>query len=272
MSTETTLEGPWPALEETTLEYLYGDGEADPGELVAAGAAADGFDAWLGQLEGDLATIAVAAGASPEASLALARLRALRSEVAARGASAAAAPARAGIISLADARARRRRRTVAAIGGVLAIAAGVMVAVLANQQPATTTGPGPSLALRPTVEQAQAWAAELDDEGLAFAGTERSPRDRGFLIGLVRDLSAPMADGAAASDEAIALARHLAQLALAGLAEAPGGDDGEAARVLALRGCQEALGAGARAEDVAACEGGLADYARHRDAALAPPP
>lgn len=278
MSTDTTRDGPWPELQEAALEYLYGDGEADPGELVAAAADADGFGAWLTGLEGDLAAIVAAAGAAPEASLALARLGALREEVAARRASrgrvfaagaSATAPAGGAVVSLAEARARRGRRAAAVIGGVLAIAAGVMIAVVAGQEPATTTGPGPAVALRPTVEQAQAWAADLEGDGMAFAGAERSPRDRGFLIGLARDLSAPGADGAPASDEAIALARHLALLALAGVVE---GDDGEAARVRAVRGCREALGDAASGDDVAACEGGLADYARHRDAALAPRP
>jgi len=270
-----------PRLEERTLAYLFGDDEADPGDLVAEAQAAPDFAGWLSHLERDLADLARAVGVDPEDSGALGRLEVLRAEIAAptteRSAfvpaetAAGAAPADDGGAPGADDAspgnnvrslvARRRRTQFALIGGALAMAAALLVFAL---------GPRPEgispTAARPSVAQAQAWAEEVLDSALAFAGAELPPGDRGFLIGLVRDLSRPHGDGAPPSGDELDTARIIAAQALAGLGLE---GDAEALRRLALGGCGAVLSV---AGEVDACEAGLAAYAERRDAALRPVP
>ena len=254
-----------PKLEEAVLAYLYGDDEDDPGALVAKAAAAQGFDAWIAGLAADQRLLKRAVGADADRSDALARLAALQHEVAdCRGASivqlsakARTEPARP--IDLA-ARRREKLRTYAWVGTLAALAAGILVAVMSLQG-----GPETPPAPRPSVAQARQWVDELAPGGFGFAGDSPSPHDRGFLLGIVRDLAAPHADGTDASADEVAAARQIALLALAGLDL---GDDPSTALSHALIGCTGSLKA---ADEVAACERGGVDYARHRDAALTPP-
>lgn len=253
-------------LEEAVLAYLFGgdDGaEDDPGALVSEAARAPGFDAWARQLAADLPTLRRAVGADPAASVARARLAALQHEVAhfvdstahSRGANAASGAA---VVSL-DARRRERRRTYALVGTFAALAAGLLVGVVALDG-----GPAAPSAPRPTVAQAKGWVEALDDGGLAFAGGGPSARQRGFMLAVVRDLSAPSAEGVAADSEALEAARLIAERAAAGLGRA---GSAEELRVEALEGCRAWLEA---ADELAECELGLGDYARKRDAELAP--
>ena len=129
------------------------------------------------------------------------------------------------------------------------------------------SAPGAPAAPRPTVAQAKHWVEALDVGGQAFAGAGPSAHDRGFLVGVVRDLSAPHPEGSAPGAEELETARIIAQQAAAGLGL---GDRAEAVRVKALGGCKALLEA--VPAEVAECERGLADYITHRDAALATPP
>ncbi|PKN56455.1 MAG: hypothetical protein CVU56_15965 [Deltaproteobacteria bacterium HGW-Deltaproteobacteria-14] len=252
-----------PKLEEAVLAYLHGDGEEDPGALVTEGAGVEGFDSWLADLGAELRLYKRAVGADPERSDALGRLAALRQEVALysknKGQSgfASANDAPPAPISL-DARRREKRRTFVFVGTLAALAAGILVAVMSLQG-----GPDAPTA-RPTVAQARQWVDALAPGGFSFVGEGPSAHDRGFLLGIVKDLAAPHADGTGATGDELATARDVALQALAGLGL---GDDPDGALTQVLGGCAAFLkGPG----DVTACERGRADYVRHRDAALAP--
>ncbi|MCB9734756.1 MAG: hypothetical protein H6745_19400 [Deltaproteobacteria bacterium] len=245
-------------LEEAVLTYLFGDGEEDPGLVVVEGAKTAGFLPWLDRLEQELAALAHAVEAPLSESVALARLGVLREETkawaaraAATGAAAAGGPAE--VVSLAAAR-ERRRGPAMWVGAVVAIAAAVLIAV------ALTSGGGAGAVARPSVAQAQQWAGERVDKAMAFSGATLTAADRGFLLGIVRDLSAPRADGSQPTGDELEAARAIAAQAFAGT-DVTG--DPEALRKKALAGCA-AFGAG----DAAGCEEGVATYARHRDAAL----
>ncbi len=260
-----------PKLEEAVLAYLFGDGEADPGLLVTEGAAVDGFAAHLARLEGELVALKQAADADtdPDAdgSLALARLSVLREEVArwqARPAEAVSgvpvAHGGAKVISLAAERDKRTPRWVAWTGSVVALAAAIILAVVFIGK-----GGGGEVAPRISVAQAQVLAVEVGEQGFGFAGAEPpSARDRGYLAGIVRDLSAPYPSGALPAEAELEMARTLARQALVGL-----DFDGtpESLRGKVAAGCRAFLRVHA---EVAECKGGLAAYERKRDAALAP--
>lgn len=251
-------------LEEAVLAYLFGDegGEEDPGLVVTAGESTAGFLPWLDQLEAELTALGHALERPPGESLALARLAALRAETRARmaqapavGAAAHGAPA--SVVSLAAARAKRRGPAVW-IGAVLAIAAALLIAVVL-----TSDGGGAGadqVTPRPSVAQARQWASEREGQGMAFSGATLSATDRGFLFGIVRDLSSPRADGSAPTADELEAARAIAAQAFAGTAVE---GEPEALRKRALDGCA-ALGS----DDAAGCREGVATYARHRDAAL----
>jgi len=251
-------------LQEAVLAYLYGDGEEDPGEVVAAAAAAPEVDVWLAELDGELRVYKRAVGADPDRSEALDRLTVLREEIARYRQRPATAPTAApqaappAPISLA-ARRREKRRTYAFVGTLAALAAGILIAAMALQA-------GPSApVVRPTVAQAQRWVDELAPGGFGFAGEGPSAHDRGFLLGIARDLSAPHADGTGAGAEELEAARAIALQALAGLGY---GEDPDDALKQVTSGCAAFL---KDPKDVSACDKGVADYERHRDAALALP-
>lgn len=252
-----------PRLEEAVLAYLHGDGEEDPGALVSEGAGVAGFDGWLAELGADLRLYKRAVGADPDQSDALARLAALQQEVARYAEhkrESEFAPANDSLpapISL-DARRREKRRSFVFVGTLAALAAGILVAVMSLQG-----GPDAPTA-RPTVAQARQWVDALAPGGFSFVGEGPSAHDRGFLLGIVKDLAAPHADGTGATADELATARDIALQALAGLGY---GDDPGGALTHVLGGCAAFLKVPA---DVTACERGRADYLRHRDAALAP--
>ncbi|TNF23384.1 MAG: hypothetical protein EP329_27645 [Deltaproteobacteria bacterium] len=246
-------------LEEAVLAYLYGDGEEDPGAIVIEAAADPEADAWLAGLGDELRVYKSAVGAAPDGSDALARLAALREEITRyREREGATERAPSNVISLA-ARRREKRRTYSFVATFAALAAGILVAVVALQ------GGPEAPVLRPTVAQAQRWVDELEPGGFGFSGDGPTARDRGFLLGVVGDLSAPHADGTGANAEELAAAGDIALIALLGLDY---DRDPAAALQHANAGCAALL---KDATEAAECELGRLDYQRKRDAQLKPP-
>jgi hypothetical protein len=140
-----------------------------------------------------------------------------------------------------------------AIGGVLAatLAAAALLLLTVRSAPREVG-----------VEMAQALTAPIMEQaGHGFAGPPApSPRDRGFLLGAVIDLSRPRKSTGLVAEHELELARTLAERALDGLDDAP--DSPEERRLRLLGGCGAILVA---PEDRKACEAGLEDYQRRRD-------
>jgi len=246
-----------PDLEERTLAWLFGEDE-DPGLIVDEAAARADPLTWLDHLGRTLAAAKTAVGAAPDG-VAQARLAALRAEILRRRAQpidwgAARAD---NVRSLAHAsmhREDRRRRRLGMVGALVALAAAVVFVVMALQPH------------EPEVDAATATALVADllpEEGFGFGGAASpSPRDRGFLLGAVIDLSRDKKATGAPGPAELELARRLASRALTGLS-AP--DDAEARRTRVVGGCGAIL---IDAAERNACEQGLSEYLTRRDAFL----
>lgn len=246
-------------LEEAILAFVFGgedDGEDhDPGRIVTEGAADPAVDAYLARLDAEVRELKRGLGGPVAESEALARIAALRTEVAAWGpVELEIEPPSAEVVSLAAVRERRRPDWTRAAAAIIAIAAAAVFAVVFLSK----SGPE---APRITVAQAQAWSSEIEG-GFGFQGDQLSPQDRGFLIGIVGDLVRSAEDGAM-SAAARETAEALATRAVGGLDVAETGD-ALVARV--AKGCEAVL---ADASDLAACEAGVNGYRKHRDEALA---
>lgn len=238
--------------EEALLAFLFGDDEADPGPLFERFATDAAARSWLEAFIRDYPALS-GKGESP----AVLRAQSLLAEFSRR----AAQPidwstARTDqVVSLAAAREHRKSKLGPrlAIFGVLAatVAAAVFIAVSVGK----------------TTREVDVMMAEalvgpiLDQGGHGFAGAPvPTPRERGFLIGAITDLSRPRKATGQVGDSELDLARNLAERALEGL-DAP--DAAEERRQRLLGGCAAIL---QDPEERRACEEGLADYQRRRDA------
>jgi hypothetical protein len=269
MNPANKVDEPHDPLQLRTLAWLFGDDEEDPGAIADEATRRDDMIPWLERLAADYRLLKEAAAPGRE-SLALARIEALRADIAQRRAGAVdwqgarAEPARADganskVRSLAAARARLASPTTnklargLLVGAFTAFAAAAIIFMVTR----------PNVA-HPDVDArtAQVLLGDLaGDGGMGFAGAAPpSAHDRGFLLGAVIDLSRPRQDGAAPAQSEVVLARDLVERTLKGLA-APDDDAARTRRVLG--GCGAILiDAGERA----ACERGLADYIARRDA------
>lgn len=241
--------------DEALLAYLFGDDETDPGPLLTRFAADPAAKAWLRDFSRDYPKLTGKAD-SP----AVARAEALLVELD-RRAQDPRYPVEwttardTNVVSLAAARTHKQSRLGPrlAIFGVLAatIAAAAFIAVSVGKT-----------AREVDVGMAQALVSPiLDQGGHGFAGAPiPSPRERGFLLGAVIDLSRPRKATGQVGETELALARDLADRALEGL-DAP--DATEDRRQRLLGGCAAILTDPTERKD---CEEGLADYQRRRDA------
>ncbi|MFO0744348.1 MAG: hypothetical protein U1F43_01570 [Myxococcota bacterium] len=241
-------------LEDGVYQWVFGDGEDDPGVLVSDGRKVPEFLTWLGELEGQIGALKRTLGKSVAESDALARLRALKSEVerAQPILFQSAVEDLAPVISM-TAFKKRTRRLMLVAGGLLALAAAVLLIV--KPWGGSDTGRDVSSELAALLTH-----DIVENTGFGFGGAvEPSAHDRGFLLGAVIDLSRPRRDGKAPGKDEIELARKLATVAQSGL-DAP--DDAEARRVRALGGCAAILGDDPERSD---CERGIISYATARD-------
>jgi hypothetical protein len=239
--------------DEALLAHLFGDDESDPGPLFDRFAQDQAAKAWLRDFIRDYPRLTGKAE-SP----AVSRAEALLAELEHR----AQHPIdwglarEANVVSLAAARTHKQGRLGPrlAIFGVLAatLAAAAFIAVSVGKT-----------AREVDIGMAQALVGPiLDQAGHGFAGAPiPSPRERGFLLGAVIDLSRPRKATGQVGETELALARDLADRALEGLADAP--DATEDRRQRLLGGCAAILTDPAERKD---CEDGLADYQRRRDA------
>jgi len=248
-------------VDEALYAYLFGDDEADPGPLLDRFASDPSAATWLEGFERDYAVLK-----NQTDSPAIARSRALRAELARHLTNPidwTTARQSTNVRSLDAARHRdipqatpvRRSQSFAriAIAGVLAATIAAAIFLVVSVQSATR---------EVDVEMAQQLTSSImTQSGHGFAGPpEPTPRERGFLLGAVMDLSRPRkATGQVAANE-VDLARELADRALDGL-DAP--ESAEERRQRLLGGCAAIL---VDPADRKACEDGLADYQRRRDA------
>jgi hypothetical protein len=255
------------ALDEGVMAFVFGDEDVDPGQLVTDGANVPGFVAHLEALERDLTLLKQATGQNVSDSEARARLQVLRDETirwqashpAADGANVPNVP---NVVDLAGARQRLRARLTTYVGIVVAAAA----AVLLVARP--WSGEGKTGAAPPRELTAQLVGSLTEgvgvESGHGFSGPlGPGPRDRGFLLGGILDLSDPKPDGSPRSGADLQLAQTLVERVLVGL-DTP---ETPAERLQRARG-----GCGALLSDAterALCESGLSDYRARRDAALA---
>ena len=239
--------------DEALLGYLFGDDEIDPGPLFdrfTHDAAAHG---WLEAFVRDYPKLSGRAD-SP----AIGRAHALLAELKRRAAQPIdwSGARTSNVVSLAAHRTKGRSRLGPrlAIFGVLAatIVAAVFIAVSVGKTPREVD-----------IGMAQALVGPIMDQGgHGFAGAPiPTPRERGFLIGAVTDLSRPRKATGQVGDNELELARNLADRALEGLDDAP--DAAEDRRQRLLGGCAAIL---STPDDRKACEDGLADYQHRRDA------
>ncbi len=248
-------------VDEALYAYLFGDDEADPGPLLERFASDPTASTWLEGFERDYATLK-----NHTDSPAIARSRALRAELSrhlAHPIDWSSARSASNVRSLDAARHRdipqatpvRRSQNFAriAIAGVLAATIAAAVFLVVSVQSATR---------EVDVEMAQHLTSTIiDQSGHGFAGPpEPTPRERGFLLGAVMDLSRPRKATGQVADKEVDLARELADRALDGL-DAP--ESAEDRRQRLLGGCAAIL---VDPADRKACEEGLADYQRRRDA------
>jgi hypothetical protein len=248
-------------VDEALYAYLFGDDEADPGPLLERFAADPTATTWLEGFERDYAYLK-----GHTDSPAIARARTLRAELAHRQAHPidwTTARASTNVRSLDAARLRdtlkaaptRRSQGFAriAIAGVLAATIAAAIFLVVSVQSATR---------EVDVEMAKHLTSTImDQSGHGFAGPpEPTPRERGFLLGAVMDLSRPRKATGQVSAAEVDLARELADRALDGL-DAP--ESAEDRRQRLLGGCAAIL---VDPADRKACEEGLADYQRRRDA------
>lgn len=253
------------ALGEGVMAFVFGDEDVDPGQLVTDGAAVPGFVAHLEALERDLTLLKQATGQSVSDSEARTRLQALREETVRWQASHAAVAASGGaeVVDLATRRQHLRGRMATYAGIVLAAAAALLLVVR------PWTGGGGQGAEAPAREVTAQLVGSLtqgigEETGHGFGGPlGPSPRDRGFLLGGVLDLSEPKPNGPPRSAADLELARALVDRALVGL-DAP--DSPEERLQRARAGCGALL---SDAAERISCETGMADYRARRDAALA---
>jgi hypothetical protein len=237
--------------DEALLAFLFGDDERDPGPLFHRFAADPAARLWLASFVRDYPRLTGKAE-SPAVCRAAVLLEELerRAErpidwTAARGDK---------VVSFAAAAEHRKSKLGPrlAVFGVLAatIAASVFIAVSVGKSPREVDA-----------SMAQALVGPLLDQGgHGFAGAPvPTPRERGFLIGAITDLSRPRKATGQVGAEELELARTLAERALEGL-EAP--DDDKARRQRLLGGCAAVL---PDPDERKACEEGLADYQRRRD-------
>lgn len=238
--------------DEALLAYLFGDDETDPGPLLTRFAADPTAKAWLRDFARDYPKLTGKAE-SP----AVARAEALLAELERRAQKPIdwASARDTNVVSLGAARTHKQSRLGPrlAIFGVLAatIAAAAFIAVSVGKTPREVD-----------VGMAQTLVGPiLDQGGHGFAGAPiPTPRERGFLLGAVIDLSRPRKATGQVGETELALARDLADRALEGL-DAP--DATEDRRQRLLGGCAAILTDPAERQ---ACEEGLADYQRRRDA------
>lgn len=252
--------------DEALLAYLFGDDETDPGPLLTRFAADPTAKAWLRDFARDYPKLTGKAE-SP----AVARAEALLAELERRAQKPIdwASARDTNVVSLDAARTgnavrgqpgssrpsanKSRLGPRLAIFGVLAatIAAAAFIAVSVGKTPREVD-----------VGMAQTLVGPiLDQGGHGFAGAPiPTPRERGFLLGAVIDLSRPRKATGQVGETELALARDLADRALEGL-DAP--DATEDRRQRLLGGCAAILTDPAERQ---ACEEGLADYQRRRDA------
>ena len=246
-----------PDLEERTLAWLFGDDE-DPGLIVDEAASRDDHLDWLEHLSRTLAASKSALGTATPG-IAQARLAALRTEILHRREHPIDWPAARAdnLRTLAHARAHRderRRRRLGTIGALLAVAAAAVFIVISLR------------GAEPEVDAATV-ATLVEDlhpqQGFGFGGAAApTPRDRGFLLGAVIDLSRPRKASGQLGTAELELARTLTDRALAGL---PAPEDAEARRARATGGCGAIL---IDAAERNACERGLTEYLVRRDAYL----
>lgn len=242
--------------DEALLAYLFGDDEADPGPLFTRFAHDQSAKAWLRDFSRDYPRLTGKAE-SP----AVSRAEALLAELDRRAQDPRypvdwTTSRDTNVVSLAAARTHKQGRLGPrlAIFGVLAatIAAAAFIAVSVGKT-----------AREVDVDMAQTLVGPLlDQAGHGFAGAPiPSPRERGFLLGAVIDLSRPRKATGQVGETELALARDLADRALDGLDDAP--DAVEERRQRMLGGCAAILKDPSERKD---CEEGLADYQRRRDA------
>lgn len=241
-------------MDEALIAYLFGDDEEDPGPLFQRFAGQAEARLWLEGFARDYARLS-----GREDGPAIARARALADELERRHQNPIDWAAARGdnVASLAAARTHRTRSKLGprlAIFGVLAATIAAAVVLVTNVKSAPR---------EVDIEMAQSLVAPIMDQaGHGFAGAPvPTARERGFLLGAIIDLSRPRkATGSVGASE-LELAQTLADRALEGLDDAP--DAAEDRRQRLLGGCAAILPG---AEERKACEEGLADYQRRRDA------
>jgi len=246
------------SLEQGVYAWVFGDGEEDPGLLVSEGRGVPDFLPWLAELERQIALLKQTLGKDVAESEALARLRALATEIERSQPivfPVAIDDVAQRVVSLDDVRRRRQRRVILGASIVLAIAAALLIITRLGGAPV----PRPI-----SMEVAELLTRDIAaDAGFGFGGgVEPSAHDRGFLIGAVMDLSRQRDDGRAPGDAELQLARKLATRALHGL-DAP--DDAEGRRMRTLGGCAAILGDDPERAD---CERGMMSYTTARDNVL----
>lgn len=245
-------------LQQGVYAWVFGDGEDDPGVLVSEGRDVPDFLPWLASLERQITLLKQTLGRDVSESEALARLRALASEI--ERAQPIVFPVAIDdvaqrVVPIDELQRRRRRRLVLGGSIVLAMAAAFLLVTRLGSAPA----PRPI-----SSEVAELLTRDIaKDDGFGFGGgVEPNAHDRGFLLGAIIDLSRQRSDGSEPGSSELQLARKLATRALRGL-DAP--DDAEQQRLRSLGGCAAILGDDPERQD---CERGMMSYVTARDSVL----
>lgn len=253
---------PQNELREAVLAYLFGDLEEDVGPLVHELAERSDEREWLTTLRSDLA--AAKATQEDPSTLALVRLDVLAREADRLSATTApeqavsedrAPPAeKAVVVSLSERRKRLRW------GAPIALAMAAAIAFFVVRSNTVTTPPGdpdaPAVRAISTA-QAQTLLNEIDAGGFGFSGADLTPRDRGWLLGIVLDLNAS-ATASPNDPELKVLSNNMADRITEHLDPPPTNPF-----AVVQAGCVALVPAEAVA--VAECERGLADYRARRD-------